>query len=778
MTERIHLFGIRHHGPGSARSLRKALAELQPDIVLIEGPPDANDLIPLVADETMKPPVALLIYADEKPQQSAFYPFAVFSPEWQAMQYALEQQKPVRFIDLPITHQFARDNALVAELEAQQAAQTEEPEQTGAPESEAGETDEVVFPSEQEDPAATERDLWQRDPLAWLARAAGFEDSERWWNYLIEQRGDSSEVFVAIEEAMTELRNAIPSELDPRDTEQEQLREAWMRQCLRQALSEGYERIAVVCGAWHVPALANLPPQKHDAALLKGLPKTKVNATWVPWTYDRLSRASGYGAGIKSPGWYEHLWRYADQRETIVSRWMTQVAHLLRAEDIDASSASVIEAVRLADALAALRDHPLPGLSELNEAAEALFCFGNSVPLDLIRYRLIIGSVLGQVPDSTPMVPLQQDLTRLQKSLRLKPEAAWKDYDLDLRKPNDLARSHLLHRLKLLGIDWGQFLSSASGRGTFRESWRLQWQPELSVKLIEASLWGSTVAEAASNFAVDRATNASDLNELSGLIDALLLAELPTAIAFVAKRLEDISALTSDVHHLMQAIPPLANTMRYGNVRGTNSVQIGHVLDSIVTRMCIGLPNASSSLNDDAASELYEKMIAADQALGIVQHPEYTEQWEAVLNRLTELPNIHGLLVGRSNRMLFDRKILSSEELATRLSYALSEASDPVQKAAWLEGLLKGGAFLLLYGDELWDVLDQWLVSLSDEAFEHVLPLLRRTFSSFERAERRNLSSRVTQQVSRTSVAHSFDHSRGDQVLPILQQLLGIGVAQ
>ena len=43
-------------------------------------------------------------------------------------------------------------------------------------------------------------------------------------------------------------------------------------------------------------------PAKDDAALLKGLPKAKVAATWVPWTYGRLATASGYGAGVSSPG--------------------------------------------------------------------------------------------------------------------------------------------------------------------------------------------------------------------------------------------------------------------------------------------------------------------------------------------------------------------------------------------------------------------------------------------------------------------------------------------
>ena len=82
-------------------------------------------------------------------------------------------------------------------------------------------------------------------------------------------------------------------------------------------------------------------------------------ATWIPWTYDRLGWRSGYGAGVESPGWYAHLWLTPHRP---VSSWATRIAHLLREEGLDASSANVIEMVRLAEALAALRGLSSPGL--------------------------------------------------------------------------------------------------------------------------------------------------------------------------------------------------------------------------------------------------------------------------------------------------------------------------------------------------------------------------------------------------------------------------------
>src|SRR5262245_39061430 len=406
----LHIFGIRHHGPGSARSLRQALEILRPDCILVEGPPDAADALPLLAHRQMKPPVALLIYPPDQPQRAVFYPFAVFSPEWQALEYGLTRKIAVRFMDLPQAHQLA----IEADLESQ------------------------ILNLELK---------IHDDPIGQLATAAGYSDGERWWEHMVEHRRDGADPFAAILEAMTALREsalrsdqieaepAVQSEVEredqpeaqpnsQREAQREARREAWMRQTIRSALREGFERIAVVCGAWHAPAVTidagNTPSAKDDAELLKGLPKVKTQATWTPWTYGRLSYRSGYGAGVESPGWYHHL---CTARDSVPIRWMTRVARLLREEDLDVSSAHVIEAVRLAETLAALRDRPLPGLSELNEATQSVFCFGDDLPLRLIHEKLIVGETLGAVPEETPLAPLQQDLAREQKRLRLPAEA-------------------------------------------------------------------------------------------------------------------------------------------------------------------------------------------------------------------------------------------------------------------------------------------------------------------------------------------------------------------
>ena len=783
----LHILGIRHHGPGSAHSVRQTLADLQPDLILVEGPPDATDILDALAHPDLDPPVALLIYAPDHPQAAVYYPFAIFSPELQAIQYGLQRQIPIRWMDLPQTHQMALWLAAQSDPSSSEPtvpdvaeAQPTSPEEV-APhpaETDASIPERTEGPNLEPQPPDPEDLKIRHDPLSWLAQAAGYGDSERWWEHMVEQRQSHTDSFAAILEAMQALREeyeqVYPPNLEHPTDYRDALREAYMRRTIRQAQRDGYQTIAVVCGAWHGPALAGpLPPATADNALLKGLPKCKVQSTWIPWTYDRLTWRSGYGAGIASPGWYEHLW---SGHSYPAIHWLTKVARLLRQQDLDASSASVIEAVRLATALAALRDRPAPGLEELNEAAQTVLCFGDDLPMQLIHEQLIVSDRLGQVPPDTPLVPLQADLHRLRKTLRLKLDATVTDLELDLRKPNDLARSHLLHRLRLLQIPWGQTTYSRS-KGTFKEVWRLQWQPEFELALIEAGQWGNTIEAAAIAYACDQAQKATQLPQLTELFNQVLLADLPTAMSALMAYLQAEAAIASDLAHLMEALPPLANLQRYGDVRQTDVKAIAQVINGLVIRICVGLPGACSSLDDEAAATMEEHLSQTHSAIKLLQDEIHLQSWRGVLIQLADQSQLHGVLAGRCCRLLLDEGHLDSAEAARRLNLALSTANDPTQSANWIAGFLQGSGLLLLHDDPIWSVLDQWVTALSTEVFTSLLPLLRRTFAEFSAAERRQMGERLIQGASVPTLGVEVGELDGDRartVLPLIAQLLGL----
>jgi hypothetical protein len=289
-------------------------------------------------------------------------------------------------------------------------------------------------------------------------------------------------------------------------------------------------------------------------------------------------------------------------------------------------------------------------------------------------------------------VPLHQDLAREQKRLRLKPAATARDLDLDLRQPTDLARSHLLHRLRLLDVPWGEYLPAPSRqRGTFHERWRLLWRPELAVRLVEASRWGNTVAGAAAAKARALAREAEGLPGLADLLDVVLLAELPAAAEAITARVQAEAAVAADLGHLMDALPPLANIARYGSVRHQAAGQLAGVVAGLMARVCIGLPGACAALNDEAAAAMEARLAAVHAAVLRLDESAQRAAWLATLVRLADQRGLHGLLAGRCCRLLHDQGALEPGEVARRLRLALSLAVEPAQAAAWVEGLL--GAF-------------------------------------------------------------------------------------
>ena len=798
-TDRLDLFGIRHHGPGSARSLVAALEAADPAIVLIEGPPDADAMIQFVASPDMVPPVALLVHDEADASQSSFYPFAVYSPEWQAMRWALARGRPVRFIDLPVANQLAvRAAAAVAAASADETATANaEPAGDGAGKPDAADNGACETAADEigangADPLINAQTA-RRDPLGYLSEIAGYEDSEAWWNALVEQGANAPTIFAAIESAMGELRAYTDAQPATDDAERlrEDQREAHMRLAIAAAMKDVEGRVAVVCGAWHVPALRRKVPLAEDRALLKSLPKNKVVATWVPWTDTRLTVASGYGAGVRSPGWYTHLWNEFQRPDferaagnlsarAFTARWQSRVAGLLRQNGRTTSTASVIEAARLAETLASLRDLALPGLEEMREASLATLCYGETAPWRLIETELVIGRAVGEIDDAVPQMPLAADLARLQKKLKLKPEALDRELSLDLRTEAGLGKSLLLHRLNLIAVPWGKLLSAGSSRGTFRENWVLRWEPEFSVRLAEALVHGTTVEQASGNAAVAAAKAAVSLDGVAEAVKGCLLAGLDGAARTTIALLQGQATVTSDVGSLARTIPPLVSILRYGTAREMPEAELRLLVLGLAETVSAGAVYGCRNLQLDEAERLRGDLAELDRAVPLIESEAMTREWQRALAAIANDEACHPLLCGLSVRLLYEAGVLAAEEAGNFLSRALSASVPPVEAGKWLDGFVGRSAGVLVHDYVLLGIIDRWLAGLGEEDFTAQLPTLVRCFCEISKTERRRVLDMLASPVSSATTSAPIDGgSEGDPpgfvaALPLLLTILGL----
>ena len=706
------------------------------------------------------------------------------SPEWVAMQYATERGIPVRFIDKPI-------GLLFGEKEA--AAETPTPTEHTP-----------LHPA-------------RRDPIGYAAKAAGYTDSERWWENLVETHENPTDIFDAVMEMMRYLRTeaAADGSDDPID---ERRREAAMRNGIRTAQKEMYGSIAVVCGAWHAPVLQDVATVKAaaDNALLKGIKKVPTAASWIQWTYGRIAANSGYGAGIYSPAWYRFLY---DHPENPTAYWMATAATLLRREGLDASAANVVEATRLANTLATMRGQHQPATAELTEAALTVLGGGfgankaatsnqrtdtTNALFELIWDKLIIGDALGEVPPDVPTLPIVKDLEEEIKRLKLKPYRETPEQTalaLDLRKPLDLDRSRFLHTLLLLHIAWGKATRGdvKNPKGSFHEDWKMQWQPEFALALLEAATWGNTVRSAAIAHTqqtlrdIETSGNGA-LQTLVATLKRVLLADLHEVQAQILAALQNRAALTHDLAHLLDALPPLVDIARYGDVRQTATAQVSALVRGLVPRIAVALPAATVGLDDDAARAVFERLTAVHRAISVFNEAETTAFWRDALYAIGDISTdahhtptnvatvvAHPLLAGVAVRVLFDAQALTEAQTAARVGFALSRSTSPLEAGAWVEGFLYGSGALLLHHDTLWHLLDTWLDGISREAFEELLPMLHRAFSTFSTPEKRKMLQKAIQPPAAhligtpTTAAFTtiYDPHEAEEVLAGLRLVLG-----
>jgi len=690
----VHYFGIRHHGPGSARQLVHALEETQPKTVLIEGPSDASDLLPLLAQEDMVTPVALLTYPKDAPEQAQFFPFAEFSPEYQAVLWAVKAGVELRFIDLPSTWQ------------------------------------NIASPEDKPQPP---KPATFRDPIGTLAHAAGYEDGESWWRELVEENPAPGPVFDAITDAMVALR-----EDEGELTHREAAREAHMRLEVKKSEKSATGPVAVICGAYHVPALRAKHTAKTDRELIKSGPKRKTLATWAPWTSPRLATSSGYGAGVDAPAWCKYVW--SAPKDGLAIGWLAKIARKLRENGHIVSTASLIEAERLSRTLTAMRGRSAPGFEELREASIACLCFGERLVWETIATDLLIGRDVGSIANDVPLAPLLEDLKRQQKKARLKPESLERELSVDLRSESGLFRSTLLHQLTILGVPWGQLTDSGRSRGTFREKWVLAWEPEYAVQLVENLVYGPTISQAASGRLRATFDDIPTLTQLADTVLAALRAQLAdaaeTGIAHLARR----AAQSGDCQDMLSALEPLASILRYGEARQTDTSSLLDLFNQIAIQASLGLEYASHNLDSDASQTLRRSVIAADGAIRLIESEENVlRQWVDALKKLLSNSQASKLVVGCAAQLLYSGDDISADEAATLLQKLLSPGTPIPDASAFFEGFFEGNGSRLIYDTTLRTSVDAWLASLESDIFTENLPLMRRVFSTLDQSERARL---------------------------------------
>lgn len=731
MSAGVHVFGVRHLSPGGAWHLRATLDAIRPKVVLIEGLSDADSLIPDLTRSGTKPPVAILAYTDSVPVRTLVYPMAAYSPEYQALVWAKENKARVEFIDLPSDIFLGLQDVEMERMakERERAAQ----EQT---------TDQPTSPGWRPEP---ERSVYDR-----IAEHSGEADYDTYW----ERRFEHNLSPGSYKATAYAHGNALRDEPDPPVWRAENLvREAFMRRRIREVLDDGVkpEQVVAIVGAFHAPVLGPDLPAMTDEELAR-LRRRSSKLTLMPYSYFKLSSQSGYGAGNHAPAYFELVWDQlnAGGLDELPHHYLSQVVRHLRGAGTHRSTAEVIEGVRLARTLAALHDGTAPTLSDLQDAAVTLVGHGEKSTVAEALQHVNVGTAIGELPKGVVRTSIQEDFDRLMARLKLEKykKTVAEELELDLRENRhvktadaaflDLNRSTFFHRLRVLGVEFAKPLSTRQHGATWAERWKLQWDPECEIALVEAVLLGETV-ELATGFKFKQLLEAATgIDQAADIVKDACQCGLARSMDLARARLQELSAVSSDLKAIAHAAAQLSLVSRYGDVRKFDASPLLPLIDELFVQGALAL-HAAAACDNTAAKNL---ILSIDELNRVsLEHHERVEGelWVERLRKLSDADDRNPLLSGYACAVLLERGLMATEDLAREVSRRLSPGIPADLGAGWFEGLSKRNRAALLARQPLWVELAGYVQSLDDDQFKRAIVFLRRAFGGFAPHQKRQI---------------------------------------
>lgn len=707
------IFPVRHHSPAAALHLDRLIRDVRPGAILIEGPEDANSLIPLLVDPLTVPPVAIYAFEGERSgdvahYRSVFYPFCAYSPEYVALRAGAETGARIAFCDVPTW----------ASLLAS--------EHSGlAP-----------------DPA---EDAYGRF-AGRLAEVAGFPSFDAFWEAAVEQvcaQAPVDEYIAALTDFGAKARDVASLH---RAALTDLARERHMAAVAVEMVASGVpaEKIMIVCGAAHaVPIAEAIAAGATRPELGNPVP---VELALVPYSYPRLSDDHGYGAGNRAPWYYQAVWEEGGDFLAASRRALLTVASRLRDQGRLASLAQVIDADELAIVLARLRGKRAPGVDEVSDAAVACLAQGQPAVVERVLRETLVGDRLGQVTPRAGLTPLQAEFYDTTARLRLPVQDASRTILVHLPDPVEAAQSVFLHRLVAAGVPFARQLEggiggSVAARGgalaglrRAREKWELCWSPLTDACLIERNAWGSTLAGVAERLLLKRIESAGAIDEGAEILLHLALCDLPAAFARALRRCETLAADNASFPAIARAAFHLDALLALGAARQLPEPELADLASRLFVRAALHLP-AASQCGDDAALEIETSLIPLAELVRKGSPIAAADLfWDAVCT-VSELDSAHPGLRGLALVLLEIGNRLAPGDLTLRLQRQLVGTS-PDAGARLVAGLFRLHRSTLIRHRALIGAITDFLLNVEIESLIPLLPALRRTLGNLSPAER------------------------------------------
>lgn len=742
-------FPVRHHSPACSFHLEKAAEDYKPDLILIEGPENAGNLISVLLHEDTKPPLALYyayrdragLVTEKKGDYKCYYPFLDCSPELTALRQAKDNGIPARFIDLSY-------GEILIGTASGKGIRREGNKQTY--------NDDYL--------------LSRSRYLALLCEKTGLRDFEELWEKYFEIQGLTEATADFVRQMLTycilSRKNTPGEELEEDGTI---LRERYMAEQIAEA-SKTYKKILVVTGGFHSYGLWELLSKEQDGTYaFTGKPvklhkEADGQQEVYPMAYsmEAADALNGYASGMQSPGFYQRVWKNLKEQETAAGAYEDAVLHFLassgrqaRRKEESVSSYDEICAFSMARGLAALRGKREPGLYELKDSARSSFVKGElnlstDGTLRVLR-ELVTGTQVGRLCKDAARPPLLSDFEEQCRSFGLKLHSTLEQtVTLEIfKKEKHLRMSRFFYQAEFLNCSFakrkkGADLVKRQDQNRIREIWTYKWSEQVTAALIDASISGGTCEEAARSLLKSRFGESTGCREAAELLVKGFLMGLSEEQAEMSVHLAEVLAADGDFFSLTKGFSHMLMLLELQDLyQVRDALHLDQVTEQCFQKIIQLLPSMGQ-VGEERQQECMESLRLLYQAAGRnnanERKPVLMEALKGLLGRGSVNPGVEGTVLGLlyGYEGGFGRQITE-----TARGYIQGSGEMLSKSAAFLRGLFFTARDFVFVSGEFLNLIDELLGRLSGEEFLRLLPELRMAFGYFTPLETDRIAGRA-----------------------------------
>lgn len=725
------LFPVRHHSPVCSYHLIKTIENYKPDIILIEGPENADCLIPVLTDDSTILPAAFYCYykdskkliSDDAGDYKCYYPFQYSSPEYNAAVQAKKLGITAKFIDLPYSE------ILINTAENRGLRKKSDKN------------------SYTDDSHLTTSKFYKK-----ICEKTGTRSFEEFWEKYFEIGG----LYIDTEKFVRQMNTYCI--LTRADVPEEELisdgtlkRDEYMAYNIVSAMQE-YKKVLAVTGGFHTSGIYNLI-KKNNIKKPK-IHKIAVNNQGcypMAYSYTACDVLHGYASGMMYPYFYDSIMKKLNKclsphgiySENVLDL-ITLTAKKSSEKDVSVTVSDIISACSMMNGLAALRNSREYGISEAYDAVTACFIKGektlsSSLPLDILS-QLAAGDSVGYIGSTEHIPPLIADFEKQCKKLNIKYKTSVPvNIEAALfTSSKGMETSRFMHRMRFLGTGFAEMIKgpdirSNRDRSRVREEWKCRRSPEVDSSLIDHTTDGFTIEEACSTFAEKSLKTYQRCETSAGIaVDCFLM-------GIKLKKSEQIL---------------IDNTI---NMDG-DFFSVGKGLGYFET-LC-GLQNLYNFQDDSAEKYLcrcFEKLVSAlpsmadisgekaDDVINIIKImygitasrlPEKTDVFESALlslvNSVEKEPAVYGAAAGLLSTINPEYRKLAENSAEGYLTGSMEMRK---KGADYLRGLFSTARDIVFTDSSFLEMTDRLISEFETDDFIEVLPSLRLAFSNFTPSE-------------------------------------------